>query len=695
MFDLNSQSGVTVILASVRASDLLPAEKNEIRDLVFLYTNGGRDESVRIALEQKLTAHNIKPVSAIKTAAMSGPALPFGSSRPVPTFKAPPIVTPTPTPTPAPAMPPTPASVVGDVPAAPVAIPVDPTQPMAAATPVAPYPVAPTVAPAVAYAPVPPASVSVPPVAMPPPSPASVLGVVSTAPVAAPVQAVVPPVSPAPMAPVPPTPVAPTPVVAETPFPPNIPVAPSAPPAPAVPPSPAPLPPDPVMNGTAQSYLDRIKQIKLAVNSRVGNPVNLVDINNEVGREYMNALLEAMKKLSAGAESEMPVAMTRLEAAYQAVEETLKNRAAKSAPSVEQGGANPNPILTPPVVPVSSAAQTNIPPPPPVPTPAPTPIPSTPPQPVVSQPAPIPAAVPPAPITPTPAPVPVAVPSVPVTSAPAPVPPPLTPPPLPPLTPSAATKPVASPPKVEEPKSSEPEFVLGQAPYFAPPVATQNSLSTPSAPAHKIPISIASNVVIDTNGASGPVTVAPPTPPKDQAAQGQVKAVVPPPSKPSMPLPPPPVASVPVAPSAPTPTSIPPAPPSLDTQAKLRTPADLPDPSSLDTSADGDPLYTREVDDGLEQLLSDWILFKKSGFLGRGPKGREHPLFKKIADLPVPLLLAGRFEGATQEVRQSITDYMNGWRYEQGIIYEQGETFERYLRRVIRHILDLQKKRSG
>jgi broad specificity phosphatase PhoE len=57
-------------------------------------------------------------------------------------------------------------------------------------------------------------------------------------------------------------------------------------------------------------------------------------------------------------------------------------------------------------------------------------------------------------------------------------------------------------------------------------------------------------------------------------------------------------------------------------------------------------------------------------------------------------LLAGRFEGATQEIKQSITDYMNGWRYEQGIIYEPGETFEHYLRRVIRHILDLQKKKQ-
>jgi hypothetical protein len=38
---------------------------------------------------------------------------------------------------------------------------------------------------------------------------------------------------------------------------------------------------------------------------------------------------------------------------------------------------------------------------------------------------------------------------------------------------------------------------------------------------------------------------------------------------------------------------------------------------------------------------------------------------------------------------------MNGWRYEQGIIYEQDETFEHYLRRVIRHIIDSQTRRRG
>lgn len=101
------------------------------------------------------------------------------------------------------------------------------------------------------------------------------------------------------------------------------------------------------------------------------------------------------------------------------------------------------------------------------------------------------------------------------------------------------------------------------------------------------------------------------------------------------------------------------------------------------------------MDDGLEQLLSEWVLFKKSGLFGTGPKGREHPLFKELGKLTIPVILAGRYNGASQEIRQSITDYMNGWRYEQGVVYQEAETFERYLRRVIRHIIDLQKPRRS
>ena len=61
VFSLDSQSGVMQLLASIRASDLPSAQKNELRDLVFLYTNGGHDESVRISLEKKLSAHQIVP----------------------------------------------------------------------------------------------------------------------------------------------------------------------------------------------------------------------------------------------------------------------------------------------------------------------------------------------------------------------------------------------------------------------------------------------------------------------------------------------------------------------------------------------------------------------------------------------------------------------------------------------------------
>jgi hypothetical protein len=129
-----------------------------------------------------------------------------------------------------------------------------------------------------------------------------------------------------------------------------------------------------------------------------------------------------------------------------------------------------------------------------------------------------------------------------------------------------------------------------------------------------------------------------------------------------------------------------------DLAEKPHTPYDLPTSATPSTATVGDPLYTPEVEEGLNQLMSEWSIFKKSGIFGTGPKGKEHPLFKKMATLQIPLLLAGRFDGATQEIKQSVTDYMNGWRYEQGLIYEKGETFEHYLRRVIRHILDLQRR---
>lgn len=108
-----------------------------------------------------------------------------------------------------------------------------------------------------------------------------------------------------------------------------------------------------------------------------------------------------------------------------------------------------------------------------------------------------------------------------------------------------------------------------------------------------------------------------------------------------------------------------------------------------------DPLQAPDVSSGLSQLLSEWGLFKSSGIFGTGPSGKDHPLYQKIAPLTMAAVIAGRFEGATTPIKQSITDYMNGWRYEEGITHEHGETFEHYLRRVVRHILNKQKRNQG
>ncbi len=547
-FNLGSQSGVMAVLAAIRASKITPAEKNELRDLVFAYTNGGGDASVRIALEHKLATHQISPVVMQRSGQVS-PTLSFGSYRPTPQFKEAPKPNPAPTPV-----------------RAEVAIgsPVDTPTP----APVTPTP---------------------PPISQPAPAPEP----------AAPAAPVVQEVAPVAVVP------APVPVPVQTaPIPEPAPVPPPAIPTPA--PQSAPVP---TVSGTTEEakYLERIRQIKTAVNSQVGNPVNLVDIDNVVGREYMNALLEAMKKLGGGAVSEMGAAMERLETAYAAVEVAIKNNnSSKSA------------------APVSAPVVAS----------APAPVPATPP---LAPSAPLPPPMPPRPVPPAPAPTPV--PPRPIPQAPQPA----VVPPMPPRpAPTATPKPIPAP-------------VEAEASYDIMPLPTRPPV--PPMPPRPTPTPVAPR----------------PMPPLPQSVENPQDSGF----------------AVPEAIAKPAPKSA-----ALSDVDKVLTPADLPEASSLSTSEGGDPLFTQEIDSGLEQLLADWSLFKKSGLFGTGPKGREHPLFKKIADLQVPLLLAGRFEGANQEIRQSITDYMNGWRYEQGIVYQPGETFEKYLRRVIKHILDLQKKRS-
>lgn len=308
----------------------------------------------------------------------------------------------------------------------------------------------------------------------------------------------------------------------------------------------------------------RIAEIKHEVNAQVGNPVNLIDAHNEVGREYMNALLDAMKKTADGtAAQEVARAMARLERAFADVQKTLA---------------------------ASTEAQ-------PVAEPAPQSVPET----VASTPEPV---------------------------APAPIPEPVV--------------------QTESPTAPEP--VSGFASVADEVVADTESVAT-----------------TDSANADEPVTQTPPAPERDQVT------------------PPTPVAT----PAAGGITSV-----AKDKQIKDlmadRTAAIEASEAERIAEAKKNPLLAEDVTSGLHQLLAEWKLFKSSGIFGTGPSGHEHPLYKKLSQLTMAAVLAGRFEGANAEIKRSITDYMNGWRYEIGVTHEPGETFEHYLRRVIRHILDKQ-----
>jgi len=289
-------------------------------------------------------------------------------------------------------------------------------------------------------------------------------------------------------------------------------------------------------------YLTRIQEIKSDINQKIGNPVNLVDIDNHVGREYMAALLDAMKVISNGGRPEAE--MIRLESAYQAAIRLIgsdSNNVDGVAPD------EPSPLS------VSSQVI----------------------KPIIPQ-----------------------MPSIPADEN----------------QPASSVLPI---PVVEKivPVSPTPD------PYT----------HTVDASEHASTLAPAANLEVHSVAEAKP----------------------------------------------------------------LRNITELPLANEVQTAPAGtDPLFTKEIDDGLDQLLSEWPLFSKSGLFGRGPNRRQHPLFIQLANMPIPLILSGRFEGATPQVMQSISDYMNGWRYEQGLIYDNEESFEHFLRRVIRHIINWQRKKK-
>ncbi len=500
VFDLDTESGVQTALAAVRASDLSREDKSDLRDGIFLYTKSGHDTTLLEPLLAKLSglpmpaaslvAAKSEAVVAVVTPEVvvvpTAPRFGFASGRPQPVFSAPAMTT------------------------AQSTVPVNLPIAASVSVPVVETPVAPVVVP-------------------------------SAAPVVEPNDVVVikPRIVTEPVIPASPAEMVPKEVVDEK--------------LAAVAPEPTPsieLKPPYQENKTVDVYRDRITEIKQFINQKVGNPVNLVDLNNEIGRAYMSALLEAMKAVSGGG-GDVEALMAKLESVVKDVEVILKTTDTTS----------------------------------------------------------------------------------------------VVPPPLPTPVAAVSERVFVETTVVTEPKQeSKPVSVPHKAPQ-SETIPTPNQIPvTPITPVIPVEALVAQHDVL-------PMDV----------ATSRFKNVIP-----------------------------------VTAQEPLKTPKDLPTAAEVKArSGITDPLQDPDVDLGLEQLLGEWTLFRKSGVFGTGPKGTQHPLFLKLATLPMPLILSGRFEGSTAEIRQSITDYMNGWRYEQGIVYEQDETFEHYLRRVIRHIIDSQTRKRG
>lgn len=123
--------------------------------------------------------------------------------------------------------------------------------------------------------------------------------------------------------------------------PPEVPVPPPAP-VPEPLPVPPPVPPVVVEQSNVlrsiEEYRQRILDVKRRVNSLVGNPIALVDNGNTIGRDYMAALLNALKATSPGSTQNVEEAMDRLETTFNRIlEYSVRAR----------GGTPPEPSVSP------------------------------------------------------------------------------------------------------------------------------------------------------------------------------------------------------------------------------------------------------------------------------------------------------------------------------------------------------------
>lgn len=480
--------------------------------------------------------------------------------------------------------------------------------------------------------------------------------VVAPAPAPQPAIPNTPPPAPAPV-PVPPPP-APAPMPEPKPEPVPVPPAPAfEPPAPKpveIPrpepmASPAPPAPKEEFSGTPRSldeHKARIIEIKRLVNEQIGNPVALVGAHKTLGKEYMQALLTALKATGGGGVG-ADAAMRRLEDAYTALLTDTPETAAPSVPA-------PDPVPVPEPVPVVAVKEEILPPPPTPPAPLPVievqePVPEVVPQKeevlapvkeVISEPIEVPLPVIPKPISKPPAP-PIAIPRPEPKSMPQPAParpaPASVVPPSPPRRDVVTPKPVAPNQVILSPREKvQPSAALSAAARLA---ALTKDVPQPAPKADIVPKAEVS-----------PQKPAPVESSFQQTKYTQKKVG------------------------------------SVSVQALAASGIDT-DEHEVRQSELASPKITK----ALHELLDEWSIFNASGFLGMGPSGAEHPLYIRLAPLSMGEILTGRYEGADRKVNTVVHDYVNAWRHEQGIAYTPSETFEHYLRRVVQRI----QKRQG
>lgn len=381
-------------------------------------------------------------------------------------------------------------------------------------------------------------------------------------------------------------------VIAETP---KIEVPAPPPPAPTpVPPLAAPVTPPPAPAAPVSTNAKvRIDTIKRDINGKVGNPVNLIDKNEAVGREYMAALLDAMKRSSKGDND-----LARLETAYQAALEVISSpNTSAPASKVEVK------IETPPTV-------------------------------VVPEPEPV----------------------------------------------------VVAPTPVAEPKINT-ETRIGLYHRPSDEVDRVEEAPEPSLAAKLYKkVKVSSEVPVTTEPDLGPLKI-----PEEETEEIPTPKIIKE-EKPVVPKASPP-APKPIEKSEPNETKLRPlneVGKALPEQiSKIKAEAKAREEASNKPITD---LKAPEIEQGLRQLLAEWPLFKSSGLFRRQPSGIENPLYRQLAPLPMASVIAGRFEGVTPDIKHTLADYMTGWRYEQGVTHDMGETFEHYLRRVIQVILEKQRE---